>query len=609
MGNLAPKHLHTPEGKTVNNKKVRFNWKIGLFLMLVLAVFGLVYILISRASTFTAACGARVDNYSYRVPFSSAPWNIPVCGLPKYEQSQKYATRLFKYSNGNGTTPQDLARRGNTSLGFGLGDVKTSYSRSVYNSSDANKKVQVQNSVYLSNLDGAEYKSLSYNPKAFIPWNDSWVVAEGGDNEVVILDNDTGMMYEVSGLKKGLPAITQCGPFLRDRLCAYSVNVVRDSSGNAIDYRTYQGSSPPSRGAGIPMYATLTTPEEVQAGEIRHALNLVVNNTAFGPACTKSQLGTSAEGNTCGTALAPASKFEWGSALKASDRATPESTLALDMTVPEGMRFALNMNDSEIDKWITTRADLKANPQKAQTARVFAKALRDYGAIVVDTGGVSSIQVAGAHNPKAKEIWSRLGIKTEGDRNLLDGLMTENNMYVVAPPVNDCIDGTKSTYFCKYLTSQYKAANGQIAVPPAPPSYINPPTPTPTPTPAPTPTPTPTPAPTPTPTPAPAPTPTNIIPTAPVALNGTLEISFAQRRYNLLLKWGASRVKGDVKEYIIFRNGIEISRTKSLTYIDSTIEANKPYIYAVQAVGTNGYKSFPAIYSSIVKCSWIFCTL
>ncbi|MEI6170030.1 MAG: hypothetical protein WCP56_03460, partial [Candidatus Saccharibacteria bacterium] len=109
--------------------------------------------------------------------------------------------------------------------------------------------------------------------------------------------------------------------------------------------------------------------------------------------------------------------------------------------------------------------------------------------------------------------------------------------------------------------------------------------------------------------PTPAPTPTDIIPTAPVALNGTLEISLAQRRYNLLLKWGASSVKGDIKEYIIFRNGIEISRTKSLTYIDSTIEANKPYIYAVQAVGTNGYKSFPAIYSSIVKCSWIFCTL
>ena len=597
MGNLPPKHLHTPNGIKVINKKPEFSWWAFVAFVAAVSVFGVAFILISRASTSTEACGAKISNYNYKVPFGGAPWNVPVCGLPRYPQSQEYASRLYNYSNGNGTTAQDLARRGKTSIGFGLGDIKTSYSRTVYSSKDANRTIQIQDSVYLSNLDGADYKNLSYTPNATIPWNDSWEVAEGGDNEVVILDEVTGKMYEVSGFKKGLPAITQCGIFFSGRLCAYSVNVVRDSSGNIVDYRTYQGSSPPSRGAGIPMYATLTTPEEVLAGEIRHALNLVINNTSFGPECSKAQLGTSAEGNTCGTALAPASKFEWGAALKASDRATPNSTLKLNMTVPEGMRFALDANDANIESWISSRADLKNNPRKAQTARVFAKALRDYGAIVVDTGGVSSIQVAGAHNSKAEEIWSSLGIKAEGDRNLLDGLMTATNMYVVAPPTNNCIDGTQSTYFCKYLTSQYKNSAGQIIAPPSTATSTN--------------TQTTTPANPPSPTPAPAPSEvlTNIIPTTPGALTGSLDLSLPERRYNLSIKWRASLVKGGVKEYIVARNGVEVARTTKLSYTDKTVEASKPYVYSVQAVGINGKRSLPAVYSTLIKCAWVFCSI
>jgi len=576
-----------------------FSWWAVVFFVAVVAAFGVAYILVSRASSGTEVCGARVSNYNYKVPFGNAPWNVPVCGLPKYAQSKEYASRLFMYSNSNGLTAQDIARRGKVSIGFGLGDIKTSFSRTVYSSKDANRTIQVQNTVYLSNLDGSEYKDLSYTPRASIPWNDSWVVAEGGDNEAVILDDLTGKMYEVSGLKKDLAAITQCGIFFRDRLCAYSVNVVRDSSGNIIDYRTYQGSSPPSRGAGIPMYATLTTPEEVLAGEIRHALNLVINNTSFGPECSKAQLGTSAEGNSCGTALAPASKFEWGAALKASDRSTPNSTLQLNMTVPEGMRFALEATDAEIESWINSRPSLKSNARKAQTARIFARALREYGAIVVDTGGSANIQVAGAHNPKSKNLWNQMGINTEADSNILDGLITANNMYVVAPPTNNCIDGTKSSYFCKYLSSQYTSSSGQVLVPPASsadPVVVTPASPAAT-------------------SPAPAEPPSttvaakNIIPSAPSSPSASLNISFLERRYNLSLRWGSSAANGGIKEYIIARNGIEIGRTKSLFFTDNTIEANKPYLYAVQALSTSGNKSFPSLYPALVKCSWIFCSL
>jgi hypothetical protein len=228
---------------------------------------------------------------------------------------------------------------------------------------------------------------------------------------------------------------------------------------------------------------------------------------------------------------------------------------------------------------------------------VFAKALRDYGAIVVDTGGVSNIQVAGAHNPKAKEIWSSLGIKAEGDSSLLDGLMTATNMYVVAPPMNNCIDGTRSTYFCRYLTSQYKNSAGQIIDPPSTANSTNSQTTTPANPPSPTP------------ALSPSEVLTNIIPSTPGAPIVSLDLSLPERRYNLSIKWGASLVKGGVKEYIIARNGVEVARTTKLSYTDKTVEASKPYIYSVQAIGINGNRSLPAVYSIQIKCAWVFCSI
>jgi hypothetical protein len=102
---------------------------------------------------------------------------------------------------------------------------------------------------------------------------------------------------------------------------------------------------------------------------------------------------------------------------------------------------------------------------------------------------------------------------------------------------------------------------------------------------------------------------TNIIPTAPGAPTGSLDLSLPERRYNLSIKWRASLVKGGVKEYIIARNGVEVARTTKLSYTDKTVEASKPYVYSVQAVGINGKRSLPAVYSALIKCAWVFCRI
>ena len=415
----------------------------------------------TTTTTFpTSTCGARVSNYTYKVPFGNAVWNQPVCNLPLDAKSADYSSRFWNYRNGNDLSPAGLASRSNTITDFGFEEIlESNFSRPVFYAKDANRTIQIQTFLYDSNLD-ASYP-VSNLPKTSIPWNDSWVIGKAGDNEAVILNDQTGEIIFLSGVKKDLAAYSQCGPFFRERLCTYTVQVSRNKSGEKIDYRTFEGSTG-DRGSGISWYATLTTPEEVAAGEIRHAIGMATANTAIGPECTKSQRGTSAEGITCGTAVAPASQFEWASATSYATRGKfPGISSELNnlytqkALIPEGARFKLNVDDAYVENWINSRSDLKSDPQKAQTARIFARAMRDYGIIIVDTSGVSTIQVSSVLNPKTKAAWANLGINDKSDNNLLNGLINETNVSMIAPPVNNCNDGTKSTYYCGYETSSY----------------------------------------------------------------------------------------------------------------------------------------------------------
>ena len=570
-----------------------------VIVFIVLGIIGIGYSLAytgSPSSPTASTCGARVQNYTYKVPFGNAVWNQPACNLPLDTQSADYASRFWNYRNGNDLSETGLAARNRTTVSFGFEDVRASYSRTVLNAKDANRTIQIQASVYNSNLDGTG--ALASNlPKTSIPWNDAWVIGQAGDNEAVILNDQTGEIIYLSGVKKDLEAYTQCGPFLRERLCTYSVQVSRDPSGQKIDYRTYEGSTG-DRGSGLSFYATLTTPEEVAAGEIRHALGMAIPNTAIGPECTKSQLNTSAEGFTCGTAVAPASKFEWKTVTKHSARIggiTPalDTLYTQKALIPEGSRFKLNVDDAYVENWINSRADLKADAKKAQTARIFARAMRDYGIIIVDTSGVSSIQVSSALNPTAKKAWESVGINDVSDNSLLNGLISQDNIQLVAPPTNNCSNGEKSTFYCPYATSSYPVST-------APPmnTTMPPTTPPPTTTPMPPTTP---PGQT---TPPPVVVPKSVVIPNNFPVSIGWDSSLFEFRQGASLSWSASTSPKIITNYLIRKNGKVIYNGVNRTYTDFDLYAGQKYKYEFYAVDSAGNISVPAVYERNYTCSW-----
>lgn len=421
------------------------------------------------------SCGKKVSNYSYKVPFGNAVWNQPVCGLARYSKSADYANRLLEWGHVNDGSPEADSRNG--SVGAGAGFPKTPtiidpdglaglFSREVYYASEATTEKRVSSILYTSNLDGVNWNSdeifprpgyKSKHPDAKIPWNPAWKTGMGGDNEIFILDDrpgKVGQIYTIWGYNVG--GCVADAIFFPDRVCGMSVNISRDHYGNPINYWTHEGYVG-ERGVGLSYYATLTTPEEVAAGEIRHALGITIPNTSFGPICTKQQLGTSAEGKTCGTAVAPASKFEWGGHTTTPFLEEPyKSIYTLDKTIPEGMRFSIDITDEQIESWINSKDTLRNNSRRANTARVFAKAIRDYGMIVVDTGGAGTgIQMVGGVNPTHRAKWVELGIGPEHRDDLLAGLVNKNNLYVVDPPTLTCEDGSTSKNYCAWTKASY----------------------------------------------------------------------------------------------------------------------------------------------------------
>ena len=570
---------------------------IMVSVFVVLGIVGLGYSFAYTGTTSTpstSTCGARVSNYSYKVPFGNAVWNQPACTLPVDPQSKDYASRFWNYRNGNDLSATGLASRNKTAVDFGFEDVRSNFSRPVFYAKDANRTIQIQASVYDSNLDGIT--AISNLPKTSIPWNDAWIIGQAGDNEAVILNDQTGEIIFLAGVKKDLDAYTQCGPFFRERLCTYSVQVSRNSKGEKIDYRTYEGSTG-DRGSGISWYATLTTPEEVAAGEIRHAIGMGIANTAFGPECTKAELGTSAEGITCGTAVAPASKFEWASKTKHSARlgnvpAALDAIYVQKALIPEGSRFRLNVDDAYIENWINSRADLKAEPQKAQTARIFARAMRDYGIIIVDTSGVSTVQVASTLNPATKTAWSNLGINDRSDNSLLDGLIGQDNIQLLAPPTNNCNNGTKSEYYCPYESSVYVNAGTTTGTGTGT-TTGGTGTGTGTTTGGTTQT---------TPPPVIVPTTVSLPAEFPVAIGW--DSNLFEFRQGASLAWGASTSPKIVTNYVVKKNSKVIYNGPNRVFTDFDLYAGQKYKYEFYAVDSVGNISVPAIYERNYNCSW-----
>ncbi len=610
----------------------------GLAIVLVVAVIGIWVVLSSRAATTgTASCGATVSNYNYQVPYGRAVWNQPICGLPRHPQSADYASRLYKWGNVNDGT--STANYGKLGASPGYPDTKdinpygNLFTREVYYASKATTEASVASTEYYSNLDGE--KVNTFTPSTKIPWNPSWQTGQGGDNEMIIIDDrpgaTQGRIYFLSGYWASEPRFPYrkipplgCYPIWdQGRLCTYSTTVARDLNGNYVDYRTYEGFIK-DRGVGIPYLATLTLPEEVEAGEIRHALGISIPNTAYGPVCTKAQQGDwNQEGKTCGTAVMPASKFEWaGAPAPPVMEEAYKKIYTIDKTIPEGMRFGLNMTYAQIDQWIQSRPDLVSNPRRAKTARIIAVAMRDYGLLVADTNGNRmGLQMAGGINPDNAKKWTDLGLGPNEKDNLLDGLMTATNMYVVDPPIGTCKDGTKSKYFCPWSSAQYTAASTSSPSPTATVTQTVTPTQTASPTTTSSPTvtsnpSTPSAAPpgsktSPAPTTSPVPTSDKVAPSVPTGITRGLVIDPTRVAYNLEIKWKASTDTGGsgIKDYLITRNDGKNWTSVSPIVVDNTVVANTLYTYEIKARDNAGNISAPATTSAKGACLLIWCWL
>lgn len=295
-------------------------------------------------------------------PFGpNAPWNIPVRSIPRHPNPEQYVRRLWYDATS--------AMPGNINLSF------DDYTYPVYYVEDSTGTYEVRTQEG-SNLNGKR-----------LAWNPDWEPAPGDDAQIILLDPDNGIEWDLFKVR-----------FQNNTILAKNANRIPG------DYRTREVGFRPSRGVGIPYLAMLVRPKEIEQGVIPHALSMVVRNTdgAY--------------------AVPPATKLEF------PDRIVDG--------IPEGMRFALDVTDREIDDWIDGLPE-QLSPVTKRSARIIAVALRDYGWFITDTGGGAHLQFES--RVTAGDSWDRLGLHRQSigesvfPRDLLDGLIKPHRISVYVP--------------------------------------------------------------------------------------------------------------------------------------------------------------------------------
>ena len=408
--------------------------------------------------TTTTAPPASTTTTTGAVPTTTTPavvqpqngptaWSTPAAGIPTSPRSADWAARYAQYADPRDHEP---------SINFGLGAASGDYSVPIYDAAEATGRSRVfQRPAH--NWNGR----FDIATGGTIPWNPSWLPADGTDGHMVIIDSRTGEEFDVWALStpsfspsylSQLECLQSVENVLagynttRD-LCAAAVMRIREPSGATADVRTYTGNYPATTEVGVQNSAGIATPDEVASGRIPHALRMAVSLTATmsGPRCPADVTSPDDPrvGTTCGVAVAPAGKFN-----AANRVSTPE---ALTKTIAQGTRVVVDVTDAEIEQWLTSRGYTGA---QRSTARIFAVALRDYGMIqVMTSGGGWSIPVSGARNPATEAGWRNLGITGDG-RDLLDGLVQPNKLRVLSPPTNTC-NGVATKLACWSSSTSY----------------------------------------------------------------------------------------------------------------------------------------------------------
>lgn len=388
----------------------------------------------------------------YRRFFSEdASWNKTISQLGGELTSLKnYATRLWDY--GGGTT--SAAPEPGT---FYL--QMLDYSIPIYDIRDANTTARVYHQLDIR-------KNITIMSKAIpvggeIPWNTSWKPATGHDSMMSIVDYEKGISYDLWRASQEQRAI--CEPNILGVIAGtYNWDTVNQDNGyNLYDnkhlcigglerydnlYTAKDDATDPSqatisgRGMGINKLALVVRADEVKSGNIGHALPLTTSNPMFGPLVDNPANGYDrpGAGTTKGFWMKPATRLEHTSPETLSlgnTTTTPATDEERAKTIPSGMRFGIRITDEDITNWLNQRGYTGAHRTSAAT---FARAFRDYGAIVAETGGWGiGIETEGAIGP-AKSTWAELGLydASENKSKGVDfrGLITRDNLYVVKPP-------------------------------------------------------------------------------------------------------------------------------------------------------------------------------
>lgn len=312
----------------------------------------------------------------YVKPYSvDAPWNRTVAGIGVHPESALYRDRLWNIGS-------------NTPGNFNIRYVDFTYP--VYETISATT----------TRIVNASDPSTANMHNQAVPFNPAWVAAPGSDAQIIILDPVNWYeynFYAVTSITATHINCTRC-----NRITAND-----DNTGAPANYLTKANGYQRSRGIGIQYYAMLVRPEEFsEVGVIEHALSMPCKSTH------------------CTLAVPPATKVEGSSQCVAAG-------------IPEGMRFALNITETDIQAWLTAMPADVPDAMKDLLA-IVARALRDYGWFITDTSGSAGFQFEA--NVSALAKWQSLGFgqftSTNGKvypQDALDGLMTQQRIYALVP--------------------------------------------------------------------------------------------------------------------------------------------------------------------------------
>lgn len=246
------------------------------------------------------------------------------------------------------------------------------YTYPVYDATQATDQYTVTDTNHWGNLNGK-----------LVPWNPAWLPNAGTDAQAIILDAVPGTEWNLWQVVVNNTAKT-----------------LTIGNGNKCpgDYLTNNWDNPAtkctgSRGCGIQYLAMLVRPWEIDAGAIYHALSMPIKGTSGS------------------FYVAPATKLEHPGKVG---------------TIPEGMRFALNVTLTEIDTYVNAQS---MTARAKLTLRIILVAMKDYGWFITDTAGAAQLQFEAPESANAD--WIRL--EAAATRFSLTGFLTQARIVAFVP--------------------------------------------------------------------------------------------------------------------------------------------------------------------------------